>query len=166
MATAPLKPCAVPFCPKLVPAGKRYCDRHADRLGRAQANEHARARRQKRATPTNVARWRKRRVNFLMQYPHCLICFCAGAFYRPATVVDHVDANDTGDNSDANLLPLCLSCHSTITNKYDGGGGRPVDTAGKRAYLEQITDLRPYPHRQAGGAGYMNRAGRVRRREK
>lgn len=60
--------------------------------------------------------WRALRVMVLRDQPMCAHCLRA-----PATDVDHIVAKAKGgDDSRANLVGLCKSCHSRKTVREDG----------------------------------------------
>jgi len=70
------------------------------------------------------SRWQKARAYYLAHHPACVLC---GAL---ATVVDHIIPHK-GDPllfwDQANWQPLCRSCHSWFTAKYDGRWGKRRD---------------------------------------
>lgn len=62
-------------------------------------------------------RWQRVRSMYLRAHPLCVDCM-AERRVREATEVHHVVAlRDGGDHSDANLMALCKSCHSTRTGR-------------------------------------------------
>lgn len=69
------------------------------------------------------ARWRGLRLIVLAREPLCRACGAAAA-----TDVDHVapvaSAEDPAFWREANLQPLCHSCHARKTATADGGFGR------------------------------------------
>lgn len=75
--------------------------------------------------------WSEYRLEFLTHNPKC---YCCG---QPARVVDHWRAHkgDTALFEDPeNMIPMCKSCHSTVTQLYDKG---PVaDVQGKLKWIE------------------------------
>ena len=79
MPYKPKTPCRHPGCAELVPAGKKYCEKHAplhrhDRPGAAERGYDA--------------RWRKAREEFLRAHPLCEKCMQETKITL-ATVVDH-----------------------------------------------------------------------------
>lgn len=117
MPTKPLKPCSVPGCGELCAAGK--CDEHKRQAGQQRGSGKDRG-----WTP----KWARFRKRYLDDNPNCLDCLDKDPpQWTPATDIDHVDG--TGRNGPraydlTNLRPLCHSCHSKKTAKYDGGFGR------------------------------------------
>ena len=68
--------------------------------------------------------WRRRRDQVLGERPLCEGDCKAAGRVTPATDVDHVVSRAAGgDDSDANLRPLCKPCHSRKTVRTDGGLG-------------------------------------------
>ena len=82
MPYAPLKPCAHPGCPKLVPHGRKYCDAHNAQHKGGEDRPYAYER-------GYDSRWRKARRRYLDAHPLCTECLKAGRYTR-ATVVDHI----------------------------------------------------------------------------
>ena len=76
-------------------------------------NRQAKKRQDKRGLATNSARWRRLREIVLRGEPLCRHCKERGQV-TPATQVDHID-NDSFNNSESNLQPLCASCHASKT---------------------------------------------------
>ena len=68
--------------------------------------------------------WKALRKRVLQEQPICAACLM-----HRASHVDHIKAH-RGDPAlfwdRSNLQGLCRSCHSSKTNKKDGGWGRPV----------------------------------------
>lgn len=60
--------------------------------------------------------WERYRARFLAINPECYACA------KPAVVVDHLKPHQ-GDQQLFekldNHLPLCISCHNTVTTKFD-----------------------------------------------
>lgn len=96
------------------------CERHSKRP----KDTTAKARQDKRALPTNSARWRRLRQKVLRREPLCRECRREGRL-TPATVVDH-DNGDPNDNRLDNLVSLCPSHHARKTAQQDGGFGNLV----------------------------------------
>ena len=67
----------------------------------------------RRTLKLNGSAWQKLRANVLAGEPLCRHCTARGLVV-PATDVDHIDG-DPGNNSAANLQPLCHECHSRKT---------------------------------------------------
>lgn len=76
----------------------------------------------RRTLALNTAAWQKLRASVLRDAPLCVHCQRRG-LVQPATDVDHVNG-DPGDNSRANLQPLCHSCHSVKTAADKGKNAR------------------------------------------
>jgi 5-methylcytosine-specific restriction protein A len=99
---APLRPCAAPGCPRLVPKGK--CSLH-----RRQAE-------QQRGTPSQRGydhAWQAVRARVLAEEAYCRHC---GADGHPSDHVDHLVPRSRGGTNDrANLQRLCHACHSRKT---------------------------------------------------
>lgn len=57
--------------------------------------------------------WQRIRAAVLAMHPLCVLCLAAGQ-RTVATEVDHIDGCST-NNANANLRPLCCSCHSRRT---------------------------------------------------
>lgn len=121
---APLKPCAMPRCPRLVDHGRRYCDAHT-KAHRKQAND---------ARPDyrkwyGHAPWKRARRAFLVEFPLCVRCE-AKRRITPATEVDHIKPHK-GDRElfwdRTNWQSLCKECHSAKTmSEVTGRGGEKV----------------------------------------
>ena len=100
MPDLPLKPCAAPFCSRLVRSGR--CEEHTrsswSRLPRGQWDRFY-----------SSSAWRSARKAQLIREPNCRVC---GA---PATTVDHIEAfrPDVGGSplDPANLQSLCRRHH-------------------------------------------------------
>ena len=65
-----------------------------------------------RVLPLNSAAWAKLRKSVLNQQPLCQ--YCPPGVITPANTVDHAN-NNPADNSRANLVSCCASCHSRKT---------------------------------------------------
>jgi 5-methylcytosine-specific restriction protein A len=110
MPYKPKKPCAFPGCPNLT-AG-RYCDAHASQANR----EYNQDRRDPAHKERYGSAWRKIRNLYISKHPLCERCLERG-FYTSAEEVHHIKPLDVGgDNSDENLMSLCKSCHSSISD--------------------------------------------------
>lgn len=79
------------------------------------------SRRKKRPYNYNSKEWRDIRARQLSQQPLCEQCTRDGKV-KPGSHVDHIDGNAWNNTSD-NLQTLCHSCHSSKTNRMDGGFG-------------------------------------------
>lgn len=67
--------------------------------------------------------WQKLRAWILSGDPLCRMCEARGLVVA-ATDVDHIIAREKGGtDEEANLQPLCKSCHSSKTAREDGGFG-------------------------------------------
>ena len=113
MPTKPNTPCRHPGCPALVPAGKKYCDKHKP-LHIAEDRPNAAAR-------GYDSRWQRARKVYLAAHPLCEECRKNGRYVK-ATDVDHIIAH-RGDQDlfwdQSNWQALCHSCHSKKTNRED-----------------------------------------------
>ena len=112
MPYKPKTPCRHPGCVELVPAGKKYCEKHAplhrhDRPGAAERGYDA--------------RWRKAREEFLRAHPLCEKCMQETKITL-ATVVDHRIPH-RGDPrlfwDMRNWQALCKTCHDRKTMTED-----------------------------------------------
>lgn len=111
--------CASPRCQQVVDVGERYCQEHKDA---EKAKEKARGTSAERGYDH---KWRAARKRYLREHYLCVECVKKGK-YIEATEVDHIKPH-RGDKklfwAKENWQPLCESCHSTKTAKYDGGFG-------------------------------------------
>jgi 5-methylcytosine-specific restriction enzyme A len=77
------------------------------------------------ARPYNDSAWRIGRLQHLLASPLCVVCAARGRTTR-ATEVDHIRPH-RGDRAlffdRSNWQSLCRSCHSSKTNREDGGFG-------------------------------------------
>lgn len=120
MPTSPLGACSAPRCPGRA-THKGKCERHFEEW--QQRYEASR--------PSSTARgyggyWQKRRLEFLATHPVCCTC---GA---PATLPDHFPVSvaegkrrgwpERQIHGDANLRPMCKTCHDTRTSRDQGWG--------------------------------------------
>lgn len=112
MPTKPKVPCRHPGCPKLVPAGSKFCEEHTplhseDRPGAAgRGYDH---------------RWRKARERYLKTHPLCVRCLEEKRMTK-ATVVDHIipHRGDLGLFWDeGNWQSLCKHHHDQKTMTED-----------------------------------------------
>lgn len=99
MPSAPLRCCAEPGCPALVPKGR--CPAHAKAAWGS-------------TTPTPRIRGRKLirlRAELFVQEPFCRVCKV-----RLATIRDHiVPLAEGGADEPSNTQPLCLTCSDAKT---------------------------------------------------
>jgi len=103
----PLKPCAKPGCPELVPAGQTYCDKHT----KAKAKQYDKDRGNFRQRGYS-SRWDKARKWYLKHHSICEVCN-----EYPAVLVHHkLKVSERPDllTDPNNLLACCRKCHSTI----------------------------------------------------
>jgi len=125
-------PCPTVGCPELVDRTIGDCPR-----GHATQRRKAAQRRTDALRPSAAARgygpaWRKHRTAYLRANPRCCDC---GA---PATVPDHdpitraelVRRGDPNPDAWRHLRPRCRPCHSSKTNRRDGGYGNPTSLSG------------------------------------
>lgn len=120
MATQPPRPCARPGCSKLVPRPGRFCPQHSAR----EADHHRAAERVRSAERAAWygPDWRRVRAAHLATHPACEHC---GS--RERLEVHHRIAVRMRPDLrlvDANLLTVCLRCHSRITAVEGGWAGR------------------------------------------
>lgn len=97
----PLRACAFPGCPELI-RHKGYCRRHNDRPGHAEHYDKD---------------WENASAAFRQVNPACAICG------RPTQETHHdspVRTNARRRLDPANWIPLCVSCHVTITARTRG----------------------------------------------
>ena len=105
---SPRVPCIVPGCPRFG-AGKR------ESYGRCA--RHERPSSSKRGYG---AAWQTVRARVRAAHP---VCPCGSR----ATDVDHIlSRRQGGTDHESNLQALCHSCHSSKTNRHDGGFGHRV----------------------------------------
>ena len=114
MPTAPLRACAVSFCPVLVERGR--CPAH----GGARPPWHH-------ATPVTRIRGRKLqalRATLFAREPLCRLCAAQGLTVA-ATIRDHIVPLAEGGRDDAsNEQPLCQSCSDAKTQQESARGLR------------------------------------------
>lgn len=126
MPIAPNRPCKKPGCGALTKKG--FCEDHADEAGKrkyVKAKQYDTRRDPNVKIMLNSKRYKETRLRQLRKYPLCAICSRPGKL-KKATVLDHKiphkgDVKLFWDTK--NHQSLCVSCHSTKTNKYDGGFG-------------------------------------------
>lgn len=112
MVARPRKPCTSPGCPNRVVEGR--CELH-HRLA-AQQRTHWRE--------LYGDDWPQIRLEYLLRHPVCLLCG------RMASVADHhprgirllLKQRNPDPHADRHLRPLCASCHSKETSRYQPGG--------------------------------------------
>lgn len=112
MPSAPLRGCAFPGCPELVPRG--YCAQH-----RAPVTPRPTA-----AQRGYNGRWQKARATFLSRPENALCVECKGnKRIVAASVVDHIIPHK-GDQAkfwaQNNWQPLCITCHNAKTATENG----------------------------------------------
>ena len=112
MPSRPNVPCKHPWCNKLVPYGRDYCEEHKA------LHRHDRPSGYERGYDN---RWRKARLVFLEKHPLCTRCYENGSLVR-ATVVDHIVPH-RGDRElfwdMSNWQALCKRCHDQKTMTED-----------------------------------------------
>lgn len=106
-----------PITHKVAPIGKS----HSAEIKVKRINAMAYQRQKSRQYRTSSKTWRSIRAEFLAANPLCVMCELKG-LTRMATHLDHVDG-DSWNNNQGNYQGLCHSCHSTKTNREDGGFG-------------------------------------------
>lgn len=103
-----MRHCLHPGCPALVDKGR--CDAHGGQRAPWQAKPAAPVRLRGRA---NQARRRR----LFAREPLCRSCVASGRVTM-ATIADHiVPLAEGGADTEANLQPLCASCHDAKTRK-------------------------------------------------
>jgi 5-methylcytosine-specific restriction protein A len=112
MAYKPNHPCAHQGCPRLVPAGQKYCEEH-----QKMHPEDSRSA----STRGYGRKWQKASKAFLVSHPLCEECLRHGR-YTKATVVDHIvphrgDSKMFWDRN--NWRALCKRCHDQKTGRED-----------------------------------------------
>lgn len=124
---APLKPCATPGCPALVPRGSPRCANHEKQKNAARGSWRQRGYSSRWDGPGGI------RQRHLQEHPLCVACGAEGRVVA-ATVVDHIVAWQKGATEaererlfadPANLQSLCASHHGKKTAAEDGSFGRP-----------------------------------------
>lgn len=125
--SAPLA-CRHPGCAALIDT-TGYCPQHQQDYRQWDSPKRARARRQARGLSTSTKLWKAIRRNVLTDQPLCVMCERIGRI-REAVAVDHIDG-DSSNNKRSNLQPLCVSCHSRKTARFDGGFGNPKTSPSK-----------------------------------
>lgn len=111
-------PCAAPGCPAVVRTG-RYCPQHVEQSRSSDPRPSSNRR-------GYDARWQKIRARVLRERPLCVHCMGVGVV-TAANEVDHIiPLRDGGTNEDANLQPLCKSCHSKKTRREKAGGSKSL----------------------------------------
>jgi 5-methylcytosine-specific restriction enzyme A len=113
MVTAtPRKPCTSPGCPTRVLSGR--CDTHRRYATR------------QRDTWTSLygTAWPRIRADFLRRNPHCALCgrLSTTADHHPRGIRLLIKQKNPDPHADRHLRPLCQSCHSQETGKYQPGG--------------------------------------------
>ena len=115
----PLKPCKHPMCPELTEG--KYCEEHQSEM------EYKRDR-SSYSKLYSTSRWQRLRQYILSKEPLCVECK-KNKRIRPAKVVDHIKPHKGNKKlfyDEANLQPLCKSCHDRKTAKEDGRWKRRV----------------------------------------
>lgn len=116
MSTRSKRPCR--RCNRLTNNSSGLCDGH-EAIEQQQRKQYDRERGTAHARGY-TATWRKVRQSVLREEPLCRECKKNGIL-TPATDVHHDDGNPR-NNSRVNLIPLCHSCHSKHTSKYQAWG--------------------------------------------
>ena len=76
----------------------------------------------------NSARYRTRRKAHLEKNPLCVECQQKGKI-RKGAILDHIIPHKGNSElfwDESNWQTMCWSCHSSKTNKYDGGFGNEI----------------------------------------
>jgi len=103
-----MPPCRHPGCPELqVMGGRGYCKQHCLAVWREDGKE-----RKGKYEHRYDKRYQRRREWVLKHNPLCVVCKAEGRL-TAATVTHHIiHLADGGDNSAANLEPLCAYHHA------------------------------------------------------
>jgi 5-methylcytosine-specific restriction protein A len=120
----PLRPCLHYGCRELV-RGQARCELHT----KSRAAQYA-------ADPVRKAsqrlyasrRWKDLRLQAIAAEPTCRMCRARG-IVRAGTHLDHVTPwhdEVTFWQPEGGFQVLCASCHSSKTNRADGGFGNPI----------------------------------------
>ena len=108
-----LHPCGHPGCPRLIEAGKKYCEEH-----RVEHRDEEIRPGRKHGNLYNTTRWQKLRRVVIAAHPVCQVCG-----KEVATVVDHIKPH-RGDPelffTPENLQALCKPCHDRKSFTEDG----------------------------------------------
>ena len=117
MTTAPMRPCPVGNCPKLLKRGERRCDEH-DKADR-KAYDHERGSAASRGYGSHHRAWRN---VILARYPVCKIGVkCGGT--KPSTIADHIIPLEAGGTfADDNGQGCCQPCHDWKRAVLDKAG--------------------------------------------
>ena len=113
MPRKPKRPCSYPGCNRLT--DNRYCDEHR-KIAERQYNRYLR-------DPDTNKRygraWRRIRLKYIQSHPLCEQCEREGRL-TPAEEVHHIlPLADGGTHDVENLMALCKSCHSRITDRQE-----------------------------------------------
>lgn len=73
--------------------------------------------------------WQRLRAVVLNREPLCRLCRADGLTVAAEHVDHNVSLAEGGTNDEANLIPLCHSCHSKKTVERDGGLGHSKGAA-------------------------------------
>jgi len=125
MPFKPKHPCSYSGCPKIT--SSRFCEKH-ERSVKKKSQQYDRERDQTEERQwIHSPRWRKASRMFLDEHPLCAECERKGRT-TGAYLVDHIESH-RGDHekfwNQSNWQSMCGSCHSSKTNKEDGGYGNP-----------------------------------------
>jgi len=125
MPIKPPKPCPVPGCGRLIPAGTSRCREHASKIHQAVNQKRPSYYRE-----YGTARWKKLRAWVLLDSPLCAECNRRGETV-PATVVDHRTPVAAGGAmyEIENLQALCKPCHARKTGEERRGGAAKWEEA-------------------------------------
>lgn len=108
--------CSTPGCSANALPGQAKCGPHA-KTARVLPRRRRRTRDQR--APYDTAHQRRSRRARRRQ-PWCTACGAKASDVQ--LVLDHIDG-DPRNNAPSNHQVLCVSCHATKTNRYDGGFG-------------------------------------------
>ena len=112
MPRYPDHPCRHPGCPRLVPKGQKYCDKHLGQHPEETRSASARG---------YGSRWRRLSKAYLRVHPLCVVCAREGRYVK-AEVVDHVVPH-RGDPvlfwDQDNWQSLCKHHHDVKTRSED-----------------------------------------------
>ena len=133
MPSLPQRFCTMPGCQSTVP-----CPTHIRE--RWQLNDARRGTSRQRGY---TAAWSKFSKAYRFRHPLCVDPFgLHKGRLVPAECVDHITPLEGGGGmyDEANLQPLCASCHSTKTASEDGGYGAPLSAGNTKRRIEQQTE--------------------------
>lgn len=125
MPRRPLRGCAAPGCPALIPVNKSYCPTH-EHIRKEQKRQYEKERNQTPGRQMAMSyKWKQESKIFLQRHPYCEYCAEKGR-QTLADVVDHVLAHKGNPNlfwDQSNWKASCRSCNSSKCASMEGGFG-------------------------------------------